>query len=180
MKSTPDTGPGPYGQTSLETIEDLNGRELAEQAQAYLAAIVDSSDDAIVSKTLAGVITSWNAAAERMFGWSAEEAVGQHITLIIPVEYHEEETHVLARLARGERINRFETIRQRKDGTRLPVSLTVSPVRDAAGVIVGASKVARDISERRLVEHARQTLLEHEQKARSEAEAMNRSKDQFL
>jgi len=165
---------------AFKIARDLSRQRQGEIAQARLAAIVDSSDDAIVSKTLAGVITSWNAAAERMFGWSAEEAVGQHITLIIPVEYHEEETHVLARLARGERINHFETIRQRKDGTRLPVSLTVSPVRDAAGVIVGASKVARDISERRLVEHARQTLLEHEQKARSEAEAMNRSKDQFL
>jgi PAS domain S-box-containing protein len=165
---------------AFKIARDISGQRQGEIAQARLAAIVDSSDDAIVSKTLAGVITSWNAAAERMFGWSAEEAVGQHITLIIPVEYHEEETHVLARLARGERINHFETIRQRKDGTRLPVSLTVSPVRDAAGVIVGASKVARDISERRLVEHARQTLLEHEQKARSEAEALNRSKDQFL
>ena len=165
---------------AFKIARDLSRQRQGEIAQARLAAIVDSSDDAIVSKTLAGVITSWNAAAERMFGWSAEEAVGQHITLIIPVEYHEEETHVLARLARGERINHFETIRQRKDGTRLPVSLTVSPVRDAAGVIVGASKVARDISERRLVEHARQTLLEHEQKARSEAEALNRSKDQFL
>ena len=165
---------------AFKIARDLSRQRQGEIAQARLAAIVDSSDDAIVSKTLAGVITSWNGAAERMFGWSAEEAVGQHITLIIPVEYHEEETHVLARLARGERINHFETIRQRKDGTRLPVSLTVSPVRDAAGVIVGASKVARDISERRLVEHARQTLLEHEQKARSEAEAMNRSKDQFL
>jgi PAS domain S-box-containing protein len=159
---------------------DISQQRLREITQARLAAIVDSSDDAIVSKTLAGVITSWNVAAERMFGWSAEEAVGKHITLIIPVEYHPEETQVLARLARGERIAHFETIRQRKDGTRLPVSLTVSPVRDAAGVIVGASKVARDISERRLVEHARQVVLEQEQKARSEAEALNRSKDQFL
>jgi len=165
---------------AFKIARDLSRQRQGEIAQARLAAIVDSSDDAIVSKTLEGIITSWNAAAERMFGWSAEEAVGQHITLIIPAEYHEEETHVLARLARGERINHFETIRQRKDGTRLPVSLTVSPVRDAAGLIVGASKVARDISERRLVEHARQTLLEHERKARSEAEALNRSKDQFL
>ena len=159
---------------------DISDRRRGDIAQARLAAIIESSEDAIVSKTLDGVITSWNASAERMFGWSAAEAVGQHITLIIPPEYHAEETVVLSRLRRGERISHFETIRHRKDGTRFPVSLTVSPVRDASGTVVGASKVARDISERRLIEQARQTLLEHEQRARNESEAMNRSKDQFL
>ena len=159
---------------------DISERRLGEITKARLAAIVETSDDAIVSKTLAGVITSWNAAAERMFGWSAAEAVGQHITLIIPAEYHAEEVQVLARLARGERIAHFETVRLRKDGTCLPVSLTVSPIRDAAGIVVGASKVARDISERRLVEQARQLVLDQERRARSEAEALNRSKDQFL
>ena len=165
---------------AAKIARDISEQRRAQITQARLAAIVDSSDDAIVSKTLQGVITSWNASAERIFGWSAAEAVGQHITLIIPPEYHAEETQVLARLARGERIGHFETVRQRKDGSRLPVSLTVSPIRDATGTVVGASKVARDISERRLVEHARQLLLEQEQKARSEAEALNRSKDQFL
>lgn len=151
-----------------------------EEAAARLAAIVDSSDDAIVSKTLQGVITSWNKAAERIFGYTAAEAVGQNITLIIPEERRAEETEVLARLVRGERIDHFETIRQAKDGRRLDISLTVSPVRNSAGRIIGASKVARDISDRRRRERERQTLLEREQEARSEAEALNRSKDQFL
>jgi PAS domain S-box-containing protein len=159
---------------------DITERRRGDIAQARLAAIIESSEDAIVSKTLDGVITSWNASAERMFGWSSAEAVGQHITLIIPREYHAEETVVLARLRRGERISHFETIRHRKDGTLFPMSLTVSPVRDASGTVVGASKVARDISERRLLEQARQTLLEHEQRARHESEATNRSKDEFL
>jgi PAS domain S-box-containing protein len=147
---------------------------------ARLAAIVDSSDDAIVSKTLEGIITSWNRAAERIFGYTAAEAVGQHITLIIPVERHEEEREVLARLVRGERIDHFETIRQTKDGRRIEISLTVSPVRNSAGRVIGASKVARDVSDRRRIEQERQALLESEREARAEAEALNRSKDQFL
>jgi len=151
-----------------------------EEAAARLAAIVDSSDDAIVSKTLQGIITSWNKAAERIFGYTAAEAVGQHITLIIPEERWEEETEVLSRLVRGERIDHFETIRQTKDGRRVDISLTVSPVRNSAGCIIGASKVARDISDQRRRERENQTLLEREQEARGEAEALNRSKDQFL
>jgi len=147
---------------------------------ARLAAIVDSSDDAIVSKTLEGVITSWNRGAERIFGYTPAEAVGQHITLIIPEERHAEEREVLARLVRGERIDHFETIRRTKDGRTVEISLTVSPVRNAAGRIVGASKVARDISERRHLERERLALLAREQDARTEAEALNRSKDQFL
>jgi PAS domain S-box-containing protein len=147
---------------------------------ARLAAIVDSSDDAIVSKTLEGFITSWNRAAERIFGYTAAEAVGRHITLIIPEERHEEEREVLARLVRGERIDHFETIRQTKDGRRVEISLTVSPVRNSAGRIIGASKVARDISDRRRLEQERQALLRSEQEARAEAEGLNRSKDQFL
>jgi PAS domain S-box-containing protein len=147
---------------------------------ARLAAIIDSSDDAIVSKTLEGVITSWNRAAERIFGYTAAEAVGQHISLIIPEERHGEEHEVLARLVKGERIEHFETIRRAKDGRRVEISLTVSPVRNRAGRIVGASKVARDISDRRRMERERVTLLEREQEARAEAEALNRSKDQFL
>lgn len=152
----------------------------AAEGAARLAAIIDSSDDAIVSKTLDGVITSWNRSAERIFGYTPEEAVGQHITLIIPKERHAEEREVLARLVRGERIDHFETIRQAKDGRRVDISLTVSPVRNATGRIVGASKVARDISDRRRLERERQILLEREQEARGAAEALNRSKDQFL
>jgi PAS domain S-box-containing protein len=153
--------------------------DTAEDA-ARLAAIIDSSDDAIVSKTLDGVITSWNRSAERIFGYTAAEAVGQHITLIIPEERHAEEREVLARLVKGQRVDHFETIRRAKDGRRVEISLTVSPVRNAAGRIVGASKVARDISERRHLERERQVLLERERQARSDAETLNRSKDQFL
>jgi PAS domain S-box-containing protein len=145
-----------------------------------LAAIIDSSDDAIVSKTLEGIITSWNRAAERIFGYTAAEAVGRHISLIIPEERHGEEREVLARLVKGERIDHFETIRRAKDGRRVEISLSVSPVRNSAGRIVGASKVARDISDRRQLERDRQALLEREQEARAEAEALNRSKDDFL
>ena len=159
---------------------DISARRQSELVQARLAAIVDSSDDAIVGKTLEGIITSWNQAAERMFGWAAAEAVGQHITLIIPADRLPEEDEVLARLRRGERLSHFETVRRTKDGRLLDVSLTVSPIRDAAGRVVGASKIARDISERRAFEQIRQALLEREQEARAEAEALNRSRDQFL
>jgi PAS domain S-box-containing protein len=151
-----------------------------EEAAARLAAIVDSSDDAIVSKTLEGVITSWNQGAERLFGYTAAEAVGQHITLIIPEERRAEESEVLSRLVRGERIDHFETVRRAKDGRLLDISLTVSPIRSSAGRIIGASKVARDVSDQRQRERERQSLLERERDARAEAEALNRSKDQFL
>lgn len=163
-----------------KVARDVSERRRGEIAQARLAAIIESSEDAIISKTLDGVITSWNGAAERVFGWTAAEAIGQHITLIIPEEYREEERGVLARLRRGDRIDHFETVRQRKDGQLLDVSITVSPIRDGRGTIVGASKVARDISAQRILEQARQALLEREQAARTEAEDLNRSKDQFL
>jgi PAS domain S-box-containing protein len=131
---------------TMETTDDI--------LRARLAAIVDSSDDAIVSKTLDGVITSWNPAAERLFGYPAAEAVGRQIFLIIPDDRRAEEEDVLARLRRGEKIDHFETVRQAKDGRRIPISLTVSPIRDAKGTIVGASKIARDITERTLVQEA--------------------------
>src|SRR4051812_5590247 len=118
---------------------------------ALLAAIVASSDDAIVSKDLNGIITSWNRGAERIFGFTAAEVVGQSITIIIPTERRAEEDEVLSRIRRGESIEHFETIRQRKDGTLIPISLTVSPVR-ANGVVIGASKIARDISDRKKAE----------------------------
>jgi len=125
-----------------------------ELLRARLAAIVDSSDDAIVSKTLDGVITSWNRAAERLFGYSADEAIGQHIFLIIPDDRRAEEHEVLARLRQGDKIDHFETVRQARDGRRIPISLTVSPIRDAQGTIIGASKVARDVTERTLAQEA--------------------------
>jgi PAS domain S-box-containing protein len=128
---------------------------IAQDASTRLAAIVESSDDAIVSKNLDGVISSWNKSAERLFGYSAEEAIGKNILLIVPSDRREEEATILARLRRGERIDHFETVRVRKDGTRLDISLTISPVRDATGRVVGASKVARDITGRREAEEAR-------------------------
>jgi PAS domain S-box-containing protein len=152
----------------------------ADADRARLAAIVASSDDAIVSKTLDGIITSWNLGAERIFGWAEEEAVGRHITLIVPPERHAEEEDVLARLRRGERVDHFETVRVTKDGRPVDVSITVSPIRDGTGRIVGASKIARDISERRRLEEMRVRLLEREQDARRQAEELNRTKDELL
>src|SRR5690349_11415610 len=124
------------------------------EAAAYLSAIVDSTDDAIISKNLSGIIQTWNKAAERMFGYTAKEAIGQPMLLIIPPERHAEEGTILARLRQGERIDHYETVRRRKDGRHLDVSLTVSPVRDAQGTIIGASKIARDITERKQTNRA--------------------------
>ncbi len=134
-----------------------------------LAAIVDSSDDAIVSKSLDGFVTSWNKSAERLFGYTAEEAVGQHITLIVPADRRHEESTILERLKRGERVDHFETVRISKNGKMLDVSLTISPVKDAAGSVVGASKVARDITERKRTEQA---LRESEERLRTLADGL--------
>src|SRR5271154_1034436 len=125
-----------------------------ERAARLLSAIVGSSDDAIISKDLNGVITSWNKSAERIFGYTAAEAIGQSVTILIPVDRLDEEPNILARLRNGERVDHFETVRRRKDGTLLDISLTISPVKNAHGVIVGASKIARDISESRRIQHA--------------------------
>jgi PAS domain S-box-containing protein len=133
---------------------------------ALLAAIVESSDDAIVSKTLEGRILSWNPGATRMFGYEPAEVIGKPITIIVPAELHAEELEILAKLRRGERIDHFDTTRVAKDGRRIPVSLTVSPIRNASGVIIGASKTARDISDRRRAEAALREA--------------DRRKDQFL
>jgi len=132
----------------------LFDRKRAGEASALLANIVETSDDTIVSKTLDGVILSWNAGAERLFGYAAAEAIGQSITLIIPEELRQEELSILGRLRRGERIEHFETVRVAKDGRRVDVSLTVSPIRDDEGEIVGASKIARDITDRKRAEQA--------------------------
>jgi PAS domain S-box-containing protein len=133
---------------------DITERKRAEQATRLLAAIVESSHDAIVSKSLDGVITSWNKGAERLFGYAAEEAVGQNITMIIPPERRDEERTIIEQLRRGERVDHFETVRMRKDGSLLDVSLTISPMKDASGRVVGASKLARDITERKRAEEA--------------------------
>jgi two-component system sensor histidine kinase UhpB len=145
-------------QSILDELPEL--RQKADKAIGLLASIVDSSDDAIVSKTLEGVITSWNAGAERLFGYTAKEAIGQHISMIIPIDRWDEETKILARLRQGERIDHFETVRLRKDGKAIDMSVTISPVKDAAGRVVGASKVGRDISERKRTEARIQELHE--------------------
>ena len=129
-------------------FQDITDRRRAEQNASLLASIVESSEDAIVSKNLDGIIMSWNRGAERLFGYAAAEAVGQSIAIIIPPDRLEEEPRILERLRRGERVEHFETIRMRKDGSHLNVSLTISPVKAADGRIVGASKVARDVTER--------------------------------
>jgi len=121
--------------------------ERAERLANLLASTVENSDDVIVSKNLDGIITSWNRAAERIFGYSAAEAIGQPITLVIPEDRQSEEREILTRIRRGERIDHFETVRRRKDGSSIVVSLTISPVKDAHGNIIGASKIARDITE---------------------------------
>ena len=123
-------------------------------AALHFAALVASSDDAIVSKDLNGIITSWNRGAERVFGYMEAEMIGKSITTIIPSDRLNEETEVLTRIRRGESVDHFETIRQRKDGTLIPISLTVSPIRAPDGTIIGVSKIARDISDRRRAEAA--------------------------
>ena len=127
---------------------DLSRAQRVQRDALRLAAIVDSSDDAIVGKDLNSIVTSWNAAAERMFGYSAEEMIGTSVRLLIPDDRQHEEDDVLSRITSGRRLEHYETIRRRKDGTLVPVSLTVSPVLNDEGVIIGASKIARDITER--------------------------------
>jgi PAS domain S-box-containing protein len=139
-------------QSILDELPAL--RLKADEAIGLLASIVDSSDDAIISKTLEGVILSWNAAAQRIFGYTPEEAIGESITIIIPPELRDEEIDILRRLRAGEPVQHFETLRISKDGRRINVSITISPVRDAAGRIIGASKIARDITERKRADAA--------------------------
>ena len=129
------------------------------EAAQRLAAIVESSDDGIISKDLNGIVRSWNGGAERIFGYTAEEIIGRSITTVIPTELQDQEPVILSRIVRGERIDRFETIRQRKDGTQFHVSLTISPVRDRNGRIVGASKIARDITDLRRSQERQELLL---------------------
>ena len=143
---------------AVNMLVDIAERKRNEEAARHYAAIVESSDDAILSKDINGVITSWNKGAQRLFGYTSQEAVGKPVTLLIPVDRHNEEPIILERIRRGERIDHYETVRQRKDGSLVDISLTVSPVRDARGNIVGASKIARDISERKRAEE-RQDLL---------------------
>ena len=152
-------------------FRDVTAQRSAERDKAnqlltarLLAAIVESSNDAIIGKSLEGIIQSWNAAAERLFGYTAEQAVGRHISLVIPPERLKEEDEIIASLKAGKRIEHYETERVRRDGQRITVSLTISPIKDNAGNVVGASKIARDVTERKRVESDRQmfvTLVEN-------------------
>jgi PAS domain S-box-containing protein len=153
----------------LNSLQKLNPK-LRER---LLAAIVESSDDVIVSKTLDGIITSWNAAAERVLGYKAEEVIGKSILIIIPPELAAEEAMILDKVRHGERVDHIQTVRLTKDGRRIPVSLTISPIRDDAGTIIGASKIGRDITQQKRAEAEREELLR-------QAEQANRIKDEFL
>jgi PAS domain S-box-containing protein len=165
----------------LRQLEDERRiRRAREEAQARLAALVHSSDDAIISKTLDGTITSWNAAAERMFGYSADEIIGRSITAIVPPDRLGEEDRLLRAIRRGESLEHFETVRWRKDGTVIPISQTISPIKNAAGEIIGVSNIARDIAARKQAEEEKALLLKAMEVARAEAEDANRAKDQFL
>ena len=155
------------GRLVSNAIRDVTQRKRLEQSQALLGSIVESSQDAIIGKTLQGIITSWNKGAERLFGYRAEEIIGQSVSRLIPEERLEEEMQILARLGRGERIDHYETVRRRKDGRLIHVSLTVSPIRDGSGRLIGVSKIARDITERR---EAEEKLRESEERFRELAE----------
>ncbi|HXR97466.1 MAG TPA: ATP-binding protein [Terriglobales bacterium] len=154
-------------------IEGLRQRNEPELLQARLAAIVESTDDAVVSKNLDGIIRTWNVGAERIFGWKAEEVVGRPINVIIPPDHQDEEPQILARLRRGERIDHFETVRITKEGRLVDVSVTISPVRNAAGELVAASKIARDVTQQK-------QILRELKAAKDEAESANHAKDHFL
>jgi PAS domain S-box-containing protein len=144
---------------AVNMLLDISDRKQAEQDGQRLASIVESSDDAIVSKDIDGIITSWNRGAERLFGYAAHEVIGNPITILIPLDRWDEEADILLRIRRGEKIDHYETIRRRKDGSLVEVSLCVSPMKNADGKIVGASKIARDITERRRAEEFQHSLL---------------------
>jgi PAS domain S-box-containing protein len=162
------------------SVRDVTQRRESDQIRSHMAAIIESSDDAIISKTLEGVIMSWNAGAERIFGYTAEEIIGKPIYVLIPPGRFDEEPAILEKLRRGERVDHYETVRLTKEGREVDISVTVSPVRDSTGRIVAASKIARDITDRRQFEIERDELLERAQAARASAEAANRIKDEFL
>jgi PAS domain S-box-containing protein len=165
------TNPAAPKQHEISTEHQAD--RLRAEVQAKLAAIIESSDDAIISKTLDGVIRTWNRGAERIFGFTSDEAVGQPLLIIIPPDRHSEEPQILGRLRKGERIDHYETVRRRKDGKLIDVSVTVSPIRDSSGVIVGASKIARDITDQKRIQRELET-------AKEAAETASRAKDHFL
>ncbi len=163
----------PDGLFILASIIDISERKRAEEALQQMAELVASADDAIISKSLDGVIRSWNPGAERLLGYTAEEMIGQSVSLLLPEDRKEEEALILERIRAGQRVAHFETVRRRKDGSLLDVSLTISPVRNRHGTVVGASKVMRDITERKLNE---QEL----RRSNAELALMNRELDEFV
>jgi PAS domain S-box-containing protein len=182
---------GGEAQRIVGIVEDITDRKDAERAlresraqaqeiRSGLAAIVESSDDAIISKTLEGVITTWNHGAERIFGYTAGEVIGKPVTLLIPPNQIDEEPTILQKLRRGERIDHYETVRLRKGGTLLDVSLTVSPVKDLNGTIIGASKIARDITQRKRMEAALREEIAIRERAEAALREADRRKDEFL
>ena len=160
--------------------EEINARRTVEVAHARLATIVESSSDAIIGLTLGGMVTDWNMGAQAMFGYTPEEIIGQSILTLVPAERHAEESVILKKIGAGQRIEPYETVRVRKGGERLHVSLTASPIMERDGKIVGASKIARDITEKKRGEAEREHLLAAERTARNEAEAASRVKDEFV
>jgi PAS domain S-box-containing protein len=149
----------------INLLMDVSERIRADRTAGHFTAIIESSDDAIISKDLDGIVHSWNKGAERVFGYSAEEAVGRHVSMLIPQDRLNEEPEIIRRIRHGERIDHYETVRKHKDGSLIDISLTVSPVKNAAGEIIGASKIARDITQRKRGEETRELLL-HEIKHR--------------
>src|SRR2546423_12474491 len=148
----------------------LPANPLPANPAAWLAAIVESSDDAIIGKTLDGVIRSWNAGATRVFGYVASEIVGRSVLTLIPPDLRHEEPEIVARLMRGERIDHYETTRLRKDGSRVEISLSVSPIRDDRGTIIGAAKIARDVTEAKRLQRVERENTEQLQELASELE----------
>lgn len=158
---------------AVNTLVNANGRTASDEASRRLAAIVQYSDDAIVSKNLHSIIMSWNRGAERLFGYTEAEAIGQSVLMLIPPELVQEERTILERIRKGESIDHYETTRRRKDGVLVPISLTVSPIKDAGGRVIGASKIARDITERK-------RFQDELERARDEAQAASQAKDNFF
>lgn len=161
-------------------MEEVHQSQVEFLQAQRLAAIIDSSDDAIISKNLDGIVQTWNKAAESIFGYTAAEMIGETIKRILPPDRLDEEDRILGRLRAGEKVDHFQTIRLTKSGRRIPVSLTISPIRDASGVVVGASKIARDITREKELEKEKESLLENERTLRLEAERANRIKNEFL
>jgi PAS domain S-box-containing protein len=144
---------------AVNMLIDITDRKRAEEIKQRLAAIVQFSDDAIISKNLAGIIESWNAGAERIFGYSANEAIGQSIEILIPPDRLSEEPKIIEHIRRGERVDHYETVRRRKDGSLIDISLTISPIMDENGTVIGASKIARDVTERHRAQEQRELLF---------------------